>query len=170
MAAVFAITTPFLSPALRKICLPFVPATETQIKNIFEALGSQKGKLIDLGSGDGRIVIEAAKKNYQSVGVELNFWLVLYSKFKSLYAGTYNQTTFRRENIFKHNLSSYDNIIIFGVDSLMEPLQTKLIKEMKNDATVVACRFPFKGNTQPFTHGCGIDTVWKYKKYNLIKS
>lgn len=39
-----------------------------------------KPKLVDLGSGDGRIVIEAAKKGYEAVGYEINPWLVLYSR------------------------------------------------------------------------------------------
>lgn len=54
--AFFAVSTPFLLPALRKVCLPYVPATHQQVKNIFTALKGQTGKLIDLGSGDGRLV------------------------------------------------------------------------------------------------------------------
>lgn len=48
---------PFVSPALRKYCLPYIPATDTQIENVLKALSGKSGKLIDLGSGDGRIVI-----------------------------------------------------------------------------------------------------------------
>lgn len=51
-----AATIPFLIPAIRKIVLPFVPATNTQIANLKKALTGKKGTLIDLGSGDGRIV------------------------------------------------------------------------------------------------------------------
>lgn len=47
---------PFVSPAFRKICLPYVPATHQQIKNVIRALSGRSGSLIDLGSGDGRIV------------------------------------------------------------------------------------------------------------------
>lgn len=46
----------FVSPAFRKITLPYVPATPTQISNILKALQGRSGRLIDLGSGDGRIV------------------------------------------------------------------------------------------------------------------
>lgn len=51
------ICVPFVSPALRKYCLPYIPATNSQIENVFKALNGRKGKLVDLGSGDGRIVI-----------------------------------------------------------------------------------------------------------------
>jgi hypothetical protein len=50
------ICMPFVSPALRRFCLPYVPATATQIKNVVSALAGRSGRLVDLGSGDGRIV------------------------------------------------------------------------------------------------------------------
>lgn len=170
VAAIFAVSTPFLSPALRRICLPYVPATETQITNIMTALNNRKGNLIDLGSGDGRVVIAAATKEFKSIGVELNPWLVLYSRIKSFHSGMSKMTKFKRENIFKHDLSKYDNVVVFGVDSLMEPLRIKLVKEMKDDSVIVACRFPFKSIDQPLTYGHGIDTVWKYRKIDLLKN
>lgn len=54
--ALMAVCAPFVSPALRRICLPYVPATPTQIENVLTALKGRRGDLIDLGSGDGRIV------------------------------------------------------------------------------------------------------------------
>ena len=47
---------PFILPALRKICLPFVPATSQQLANVLVALKGKSGNLLDIGSGDGRIV------------------------------------------------------------------------------------------------------------------
>ena len=59
--AITALTTPFLVPAMRRYCLPYVPATREQIRNVAALLEkggatAKKGALIDLGSGDGRIV------------------------------------------------------------------------------------------------------------------
>ena len=51
------ITVPFIAPGFRKICLPYIPATTSQVENVLSVLGRKnKLKLIDLGSGDGRIV------------------------------------------------------------------------------------------------------------------
>lgn len=47
---------PFILPALRKVCLPYVPATDNQVRNVMKCLKKRKGSVIDLGSGDGRIV------------------------------------------------------------------------------------------------------------------
>ena len=56
LAGLFVGTLPFLTPALRRICLPYVPATNTQIQNILQMCKGRPGRLVDLGSGDGRVV------------------------------------------------------------------------------------------------------------------
>lgn len=69
LVAVYAVATPFLTPALRKICLPFVPATTKQIENVVKMLHCRKGSLVDIGSGDGRIVSYA--KTLEAFGLEV---------------------------------------------------------------------------------------------------
>lgn len=56
LVALYAVVTPFVIPALRKVCLPFVPATSAQIQNVLKMLENRSGSLVDIGSGDGRIV------------------------------------------------------------------------------------------------------------------
>lgn len=56
LVTVYAVTTPFIAPALRKVCLPFVPATSRQVENVVKMLQHRRGPLVDIGSGDGRIV------------------------------------------------------------------------------------------------------------------
>ncbi|KAG8442629.1 hypothetical protein GDO86_011422 [Hymenochirus boettgeri] len=62
LVALYAVVTPFVAPALRKVCLPYVPATTTQVENVLKILQFRSGPVVDIGSGDGRIVIAAAKK------------------------------------------------------------------------------------------------------------
>merc|ERR1719411_387031 len=58
--AITTVCVPFVLPALRRVCLPFVPATSSQLSNVRSALqgrsGSSSARLLDIGSGDGRIV------------------------------------------------------------------------------------------------------------------
>lgn len=56
LVALYSVAVPFVAPALRKVCLPFVPATSTQIENVLKVLLTRSGSLVDIGSGDGRIV------------------------------------------------------------------------------------------------------------------
>ena len=39
--------------------------------------------MLDIGSGDGRLVVEAARMGFRATGVELNRWLVYYSRWRT---------------------------------------------------------------------------------------
>ncbi|XP_068197126.1 ATP synthase subunit C lysine N-methyltransferase isoform X2 [Antennarius striatus] len=145
VAALYAVSAPFIAPALRKVCLPFVPATTAQVENVLMVLRARSGSLVDIGSGDGRIVIAAAKRGFQASGLELNPWLVWYSRYNAWRQGVHRSTSFHISDLWK-----------------MEQLELKLAKELPNTATVVACRFPFPTWVPEATAGEGIDTVWMY--------
>lgn len=167
--AVVAVATPFLLPALRKVCLPYVPATTQQVENVMKLLSGKSGRLVDLGSGDGRIVIQAARMGFKADGIELNPWLVWYSRLRSLFQGTAYSTRFYTRNLWKFDVSGYDHIVVFGVDTMMEQLRSKLAKEISADCRVIACRFPFVSCEPQTEHGSGLDTVWLYTKSCLSR-
>ncbi|KAM6918248.1 ATP synthase subunit C lysine N-methyltransferase [Xenentodon cancila] len=162
LVALYAVTAPFVAPALRKVCLPFVPATEAQVENVLKVLRARSGTLADIGSGDGRIVIAAAKCGFQASGFELNPWLVWYSRYKAWREGVHRSTSFHISDLWKVSFSQYSNIVIFGVPQMMDQLELKLASELQSTAKVVACRFPFPTWVPEHTAGEGIDTVWLY--------
>lgn len=163
-AAISIICIPFVSPAFRKICLPYVPATNQQVQNVLQALKGRSGSLIDLGSGDGRIVLAAAKAGFKSYGIELNPWLVWYSRLTAFTNGLSSKTRFFRRDLWKCNLQDYNNVILFGVEQMMEDIEQKFNTELQKDSVIIACRFPLP-NTNPIaTIGEGVDTVWLYKR------
>lgn len=162
LVALYAVAGPFIAPALRKTCLPFVPATNTQVKNVLRALQSRSGTLVDIGSGDGRIVIAAAREGFRSVGFELNPWLVWYSRYRAWKQGVHRHTSFYISDLWKVSFAQYSNVVIFGVPQMMEQLEAKLQTELQSSARVVACRFPFPTWTPDHVTGEGIDTVWVY--------
>uniref|UniRef100_A0A2K5NE83 ATP synthase subunit C lysine N-methyltransferase n=1 Tax=Cercocebus atys TaxID=9531 RepID=A0A2K5NE83_CERAT len=145
LVAVYAVATPFITPALRKVCLPFVPATTKQIENVVKMLQCRRGSLVDIGSGDGRIVIAAAKEGFTAVGYELNPWLVWYSRYRAWREGVHGSAKFYISDLWK-----------------MLQLEKKLELELDDDARVIACRFPFPHWTPDHVTGEGIDTVWAY--------
>jgi len=169
--ALSTICIPFVTPALRKYCLPYVPATTQQVENVLRALSINSSKnsnigqkLVDIGSGDGRIVLASAKEGYQAHGIELNIWLVLYSRWKALLNRNLRGTaSFSKQDLWKSNLSGYEKVVIFGVEQMMPDLEKKLLIELKQDSEIVACRFPFPGLTPIHIIGEGIDSVWLYK-------
>ncbi|XP_036608517.1 ATP synthase subunit C lysine N-methyltransferase [Trichosurus vulpecula] len=167
LVAVYAVATPFLTPALRKICLPFVPATSNQIENVLKMLRCRSGSLVDIGSGDGRIVIAAAKEGFRAVGYELNPWLVWYSRYRAWREGVHNAAKFYVSDLWKVSFSQYTNVVIFGVPQMMPQLEKKLQLELEDDARVIACRFPFPHWIPDHITGEGIDTVWAYDSKNF---
>ncbi|XP_036323554.1 ATP synthase subunit C lysine N-methyltransferase [Rhagoletis pomonella] len=160
----------FVAPAFRRICLPYVPATNEQVRNVLSFLPkNSQSKLLDIGSGDGRIVVAAAKNGILADGVELNPWLVWYSRLSALRQGVKRQTRFYRRDLWKYSVAPYDYIVIFGVEQMMKDLESKLIAESKENAKIIACRFPLPGLQPQSVAGDGIDTVWFYN-LNKVKS
>ncbi|XP_053570487.1 ATP synthase subunit C lysine N-methyltransferase [Bombina bombina] len=169
LVALYAIATPFVVPALRKVCLPFVPATTTQVENVLKMLQSRTGRVVDIGSGDGRIVIAAAKKGFQAVGYELNPWLVWYSRYRAWREGVHHNAKFYISDLWKVSFSQYSNVVIFGVPQMMPQLEEKLQMELQDTARVIACRFPFPHWVPDHICGEGVDTVWTYNFKTLKK-
>ena len=64
-----ALVTPFILPALRKHCLPYVPATAQQVRLVVQHAKGQT--LVDIGSGDGRVV------RYGTVKMIARLWLYI---------------------------------------------------------------------------------------------
>ncbi|PWA17495.1 hypothetical protein CCH79_00011382, partial [Gambusia affinis] len=173
LVALYAVAAPFVAPALRRVCLPFVPATTAQVENVLRVLRTRTGTLVDIGSGDGRIVIAAAKCGFQASGLELNPWLVWYSRYKAWREGVHRSTSFHISDLWKvggsrlveriqASFAQYSNVVIFGVPQMMDQLEVKLANELPSSAKVVACRFPFPTWVPESTEGEGIDTVWVY--------
>lgn len=63
---------------------PYLPTMKTQVAAAFTLLDLKKGQtLLELGCGDGRVLIEAAKRGYNAVGIELNLALVLVALWRT---------------------------------------------------------------------------------------
>ncbi|KAM9576171.1 ATP synthase subunit C lysine N-methyltransferase isoform 2-T4 [Guaruba guarouba] len=162
LVALYGVVLPFVTPALRRVCLPFVPATSTQIQNVLKMLENRSGSLVDIGSGDGRIVIAAAKMGFKAVGYELNPWLVWYSRYRAWRDGVHHNTRFFISDLWKVSFSCYTNVVVFGVPQMMPQLEKKLEEELECNARIIACRFPFPCWIPDHSTGEGIDTVWAY--------
>ncbi|WAR06541.1 ACKMT-like protein [Mya arenaria] len=159
-----ALTVPFIAPAFRRVCIPYVPATTTQVENVMAALKGRSGSLLDIGSGDGRVVIEASKHGFQGYGVELNRWLVLWSQYSSWRQGVNRSTRFFKQDLWKTDMSKYDNIVVFGVDTLMDGLEKKFEQEIKPESRVLVSRFPLPNWSPVSQTGSGLDAVWVYMR------
>uniref|UniRef100_A0A1A8GDV7 Family with sequence similarity 173, member A n=1 Tax=Nothobranchius korthausae TaxID=1143690 RepID=A0A1A8GDV7_9TELE len=165
--AVYAMWVGILQPGFRKVPLrlqvPYIPASKAQVQNVMTLLRGRKGDLVDLGSGDGRIVLEAYRHGFSpAVGYELNPWLVRIARFHAWRAGHHEKVSYRREDLWKVDLTKCKNITVFLAPSVLPLLQDKLKAELSDDALVVAGRFPLPDWSPCRVEGHGVDRAWAY--------
>ena len=123
---------------------PFLPTLGDKTGEAIEMLNLKAGQLlIELGSGDGRVLKAAAKKGIRSVGYEINPLLALYSKITTY---RYRKlVTIKLTNFWKESLKKADGIYIFGLDRYMMKLNNKIIQECHRPLVVVSFAFRFPG-------------------------
>lgn len=123
---------------------PYVPTPFSRIQIMFNLVQPKKGEnLIDLGSGDGRIVILAAKKGLVAEGYEINPILVLWSKYRIRKEGLQNKAKVCFGNFWRANLKKADIVTVYGISHIMGRLEKKLKKEVKRGTRVVSFGFKF---------------------------
>lgn len=83
--------------------------------------------LIDLGSGDGRTVITAAKRGLRARGIEYNPDMVALAKQRAAEAGVSDRATFEEADLFETDLSSASVITMFLLPSINLELRPTLL-------------------------------------------
>jgi SAM-dependent methyltransferase len=96
----------------------------------------------DLGSGDGRVVIAAAREfGARGVGVELEAKLVQDSRESALKAGVADRTQFLWQDIFQTDVAPATVVAIYLSPELNLQLRPKLLRELRSGARIVSHDF-----------------------------
>jgi cyclopropane fatty-acyl-phospholipid synthase-like methyltransferase len=104
--------------------------------------------LVDLGSGDGRIIIRASMEfGARSLGIEINPLWVLWTRLKVITFGLRNKSKAVWADLFKVDLSDADVVTLYLHQGTNDKLREKLERELKPGARVVSHVFTFKGWT-----------------------
>jgi hypothetical protein len=96
--------------------------------------------LIDLGSGDGRIVIAAARKGIKSAGIEFNPDLIEFSIENAKKEGVADKTDFIKADFFDYDLSKATVITMFLLPEINRKLKPKLL-ELKPGTRIITNSF-----------------------------
>ena len=125
--------------------VPFVESPEEVVRKMLELANVKAGELVyDLGSGDGRILIAAAKDfNARATGYEIREDLVrrALEKIRSLDLG--KAITIVNADLFTADLTKPDVVTLYLTTTANEKLKPKLEKELKAGARVVSHDFSF---------------------------
>jgi len=123
---------------------PFVPTPSGTVEKMIKLAEAKSGeKAVDLGSGDGRMVIALAKAGAEAHGYEVNPLLVWWSRRKIKQAGLKGRAFIHRKSFWAEDLSNFDIIALYGVSLMMKRLEKKLERELKNGARIVSYAFDF---------------------------
>lgn len=130
--------------------VPYVPTPQPVVDRMLELAGVTEDDVVyDLGSGDGRIVITAAKEyGAQGVGIEIDPNRIEEARRNAEKAGVTDLVTFRQEDLFKADLSEATVVTLYLLPQVNQRLRPKLFEELEPGTPVVSHDFDM-GDWQP---------------------
>ena len=109
---------------------------------MIEVAGVKKGDVVyDMGSGDGRIVIAAAKKGARAVGFEIDGDLVKESRENIRKAGVQNLAEIRQQDILTVDFSPASVVTMYLLPDVNLKLKPNLLSQLKPGSRVVSHSF-----------------------------
>jgi len=130
------------SPYENKKIVPFVPTPQEVVDKMIELAGVKKGDTVyDLGSGDGRIVVTAAKKGARAVGFEIDGNLVKESRENIKKAGVQNLAEVRQQDILTVDLSPASVVTMYLLPDVNLRLRPNILSQLKPGSRVVSHAF-----------------------------
>lgn len=120
--------------------VPYIPTPQPVVDAMLDLGEIQDGDVLyDLGSGDGRIPITAAKEyGIRAVGIEIDPRLVSVSNANARAAGVEDMVEFVQADLFSADLRDASVVTLYLNEALNERLQPKLQEELKSGARVVS--------------------------------
>ncbi len=123
---------------------PFVHTRRKDVSIIKEELSNHNVRtLVDLGSGDGNLLLNLAGKDLHVTGYENNPFLYLISLFHKKLSKKGKFISIRYASLFNAELNSCDAIYIYGISGMMERVENKILKEANKGTVVISNTFTF---------------------------
>jgi SAM-dependent methyltransferase len=123
---------------------PYLPTLKPQVMAALELADLKPGQtLLELGCGDGRVVLAAARRGYQVIGYELNPFLVLIARLQTF---RYRPTAkIIWGDFWQKSWPEADAIFIFLLPRYMKKLDTKVIQYNHKPVKLVSFAFQIPG-------------------------
>ena len=124
--------------------LPYVPTPQVVVDEMLKLAGvTADDFVIDLGSGDGRIVITAAKRfKAKGLGVDIDGKLVAMSNRNARAEKVEDRVEFAERDMFKTEISKASVLTLYVLPDFMQKLRSKVLAELKPGTRVVAHDYP----------------------------
>lgn len=124
---------------------PYVPTPQTVVDAMLDlARVGPKDFVIDLGSGDGRIVLSSATRHKASgMGVDIDGELVDLANASARRLGVAERVRFVQQDVFATDISQATVLTLYLLPGMMESLRPKLLKELRPGTRIVSHDFDF---------------------------
>lgn len=130
---------------------PYLPTLTPQVKTALDLLDLKPGQhMLELGSGDGKVMLAAAQKGIRVTGYELNPLLVLVSRWRL--RKYRNLTAVIWDNFWQAQWPPADAIFSFNLQKHMKKLDTKIVQECQKPVVMASFAFTIPGRKPVRTH------------------
>jgi SAM-dependent methyltransferase len=122
-----------------RLDVPYVPTPEPLVDKMLEMAAVTASDVVyDLGCGDGRIVITAAKKyGARGIGVDIDPQRIKESNANAKAAGVTDRVTFSRQDLFKMELREATVVMLYLLPEINLKLRPKLFRDMRDVRIIV---------------------------------
>jgi predicted RNA methylase len=134
---------------------PWVPTSRPMVRSMLALAEVQPGDVVyDLGCGDGRVIITAAKQfGAQAVGIEVDPLRYLWCQLLITVLGLRGRVRVILGDLFSQDLSNADVVTCYLLQDTNQKLAVKLLGELRPGARVVSNTFTFAGIEPVREHG-----------------
>jgi SAM-dependent methyltransferase len=123
--------------------VPYVPTTEKAVEEMLKLAGVKKNDIVyDLGCGDGRIVVAAAKTfGARGVGIDINPERIKEAKENARKAGVEHLVRFEENDLFEADIKEATVVTLFLLPQINLKLKPKLMSDLRPGTRVVSNTF-----------------------------
>jgi SAM-dependent methyltransferase len=127
----------------RKPDVPYVPTTDLAVAAMLKLADVKKGDVVyDLGCGDGRIVIAAAKQlGARGVGIDINPERIREANENARKAGVEKLVRFEENDLFEADIRAASVVTLFLLPEINLKLRPKLLRDLKPGTRIVSNTF-----------------------------
>src|SRR5213592_290477 len=143
--ALLAVTVAAAQTTAPRLDVPYVPSPNPVVDGMLKLAGVKAGDTVyDLGCGDGRIVIAAARDyGARGVGVEIDPAPLRMAVYHARRAGIEDRVRFVRGDLFEADIGEATVVTLFLFETLNRRLLPKLLRELAPGTRIVAHRYGF---------------------------
>jgi ribosomal protein L11 methylase PrmA len=124
---------------------PYWQTPAELVEAMLDLAGLQPGeRLVDLGCGDGRIVLAAAKRGAEALGIDIDRQRIAEAEAAARAAGLSAKARFRREDMFETPLGEADVVTLYLLGHVNNWLRPRLLAETRPGTRIVSHVFPMR--------------------------